>query len=44
MTKEQQRELFQLLHSIVNLHKEHQCVLQVHIENLADLLAEIEGE
>lgn len=44
MTKEQQTELFQLLHAIVDLHEERQCVLQVHIENLADLLAEIEGE
>ena len=44
MTKEQQVELFNLIHSIVNLHKERQCVLQMDIENLADLLDEIEGE
>ena len=44
MTKEQQVELFNLIHNIVNLHKERQCVLQIDIENLADLLDEIEGE
>lgn len=44
MTESQSRELFNLLHAIVNLHKEHGCVLQVHIENLEDLLNEIEGE
>lgn len=44
MTQDQQRELFNLLHSIVDLHREREVVLKVHIENLEDLLAEIEGE
>ena len=44
MTQDQQQELFNLLHAIVNLHREREVVLKVHIENLEDLLAEIEGK
>ena len=44
MTLDQENELIQLLREIVKLHEERGCVLQIHIENLADLLSEIDGE
>ena len=44
MNKDQENELLQLLRAIVTLHEERGCVLQIHIENLADLLSEIDGE